>query len=274
MTILKAACVQMTSGPEIEPNLETAESMIREAAGQGAQLIATPENTCLMRMPPELKLETAPPQDEHPGVGRFAGLADELGIWLLIGSLTIKVAEDKLANRSFLFSDDGALVATYDKIHMFDVDLATGERHREGDLVVPGEKAVVAQTPWGGIGMSICYDSRFAYLFRDLAQAGASILTVPAAYTVPTGKAHWKTLLRARAIETGSFLLAPAQTGEHENGRRTWGHSLIIGPWGVVMAEADDKPGIIMAVLDLDEVAKARSAIPALQHDREYAVEV
>ncbi len=271
MSVLKAACVQMCSGPEIIANLETAEEMIREAAGRGARFVATPENTCQMRMPPELKLETALPQDEHPGIDQFAKLADELGIWLLVGSMSIKIAEDKLANRSFLFSDSGALVATYNKIHMFDVDLAAGERYREGDLVAPGEKAVVGKAPWGGIGMSICYDLRFAYLYRDLAKAGANILTVPAAFTVPTGKAHWETLLRARAIETGSFVLAPAQTGEHENGRSTWGHSLIISPWGEVLAEMEDEVGIISADLDLDEVAKARNAIPALQHDREYS---
>ena len=184
--------------------------------------------------------------------------------------MSIKLGDNRIANRSFLFSDTGEIVARYDKIHLFDVDLPTGESHRESDLVRPGEEAVVAETPWAIIGLSICYDLRFAYLYRDLAKAGASILTVPAAFTVPTGKAHWETLLRARAIETGSFVLAPAQCGEHEGGRQTYGHSLIIGPWGEVLADAGEDTGFIIAELDLSAVEKAREAIPALKHDRAY----
>lgn len=269
---LKAALIQMTSGPEIGPNLKIAEDMIREAAARGAQFIATPENTCHIRNPAKEKLKSAAAQDSHEGVKLFSQLAKDLKIWLLAGSFSLKVAEDKILNRSFLFSDTGTIAGTYDKIHMFDVDLPTGEKHRESDLVRPGEKAVVVKTPWGGVGLSICYDLRFAYLFRALAQAGASIITIPSAFTVPTGKAHWATLLRARAIETGSFILAPAQVGEHQNGRKTWGHSMIIGPWGEILAETGAETGIIMAELDLSDVAKARAAIPALKHDREFEV--
>lgn len=270
MSIIKAACVQITSGPDIADNLKMVEDFIREAASAGAQFVTTPENTCQMRFPTEVKLDSAPAQDDHPGVPFFSTLARELGIWLLIGSMSVKLPNGKLANRSFLFSDKGDIAATYDKIHLFDVQLPTGETHKESDIIEAGSDAVIADVLSAKLGMSICYDVRFSYLYRDLAKAGAQIITVPAAFTVPTGKAHWQTLLRARAIETGSFVLAPAQTGEHENGRQTWGHSVMIGPWGEILAEIDEKPGIIAADLNLDDVARAREAIPALRHDREY----
>ena len=266
--ILKAACIQMTSGPEIGPNIKAAEGFIREAAKKGAKFIATPENTCHIRNPAKDKLKSALPQEQNEAVKSFANLARELNVWLMAGSLSIRTNDERIHNRSFLFSDKGDIAATYDKIHMFDVELPTGEKHRESDLVQPGEQAVIAETPWGKLGMTICYDLRFAYLFRTLAQAGAAIITVPSAFTVPTGKAHWATLLRARAIETGSFIIAPGQTGEHQNGRRTWGHSMMIGPWGDVLAEMGTDTGIIMADLNLQEVTKAREAIPALRHDR------
>lgn len=269
--ILTAACIQLSSGPEIEPNLTAAESLIREAAGQGAVLVATPENTCHMRGVSSDKLKSARPEETHPALPLFSALARELDIWLLAGSLSILLEdEQRVANRSILFSNTGDIAARYDKIHLFDVDLPTGESHRESDIVRPGTQAVVADLPGAKLGMSICYDVRFSYLYRDLAKAGATILSVPAAFTVPTGQAHWETLLRARAIETGSFVIAPGQCGEHEGGRKTWGHSLMIGPWGDIMAQADDKPGIIMADLDMEAVTKARQAVPALQHDREY----
>lgn len=273
MSMVKAACVQMSSGPDIEENLKTAEGLVREAAGQGAQFVALPENACHIRFPAVEKLDSALPEDKHPGIPFFSNLSKELGVYLLVGSMAIKIEGDKLLNRSFLFSDDGSLAAVYDKIHLFDVDLPNGETYKESDVMQPGDKAVIAKTPWGGLGMSICYDLRFAYLYRDLAQNGAQIMAVPAAFTVPTGKAHWATLLRARAIETGSFLLAPAQTGEHEGGRKTWGHSMIINPWGEVLAEMGEETGFITAGLNLKEVHKARQAIPALKHDRPYALE-
>lgn len=267
--VVKAACVQMTSGPDIEGNLRAAEKLIRAAAGEGAKLIATPENTDCIRTPPSEKLKCAFAETDHPGIKIFSGLAAELKIALLAGSFAIKLPEGKIANRSYLFSDQGKIAAQYDKIHLFDVDLPTGEKHRESETIKPGEKPVVAETPMGVIGLSICYDLRFAYLYRALAKARAQILTIPAAFTVPTGKAHWEVLLRARAIETGSFVLAPAQTGTHEGGRKTWGHSMIISPWGEILAQMNDETGFVTADLNLDDVAKARAAIPALKHDRE-----
>lgn len=266
--VLKAACVQMNSGPDIAGNLAEAERFIREAAGQGAQLIATPENTCHIRNPQHEKLNSAFAEDEHPALPFFSDLSKELGVWILVGSISIKLSGDKLANRSYMFSDNGDIAARYDKIHLFDVTLSDTESYKESAIFDGGKGSVLADTPWGGLGMTICYDLRFAYLYRKLAQQGAKILSIPAAFTVPTGKAHWHVLMRARAIETGSFVLAPAQTGTHEGGRETFGHSLIVGPWGEVLAEADQSVGFITADLNMDEVDKARASIPALQHDR------
>ena len=266
----KAACVQLNSAPEIAPNLESASVLIRAAAGAGAQLVMTPENTTLIEPNRGRALAKTPPEEAHPGVPHFAALAKELGLWLLIGSMPVRADDKRIANRSFLFDPNGAVAARYDKIHMFDVDLPNGETYRESNGVRPGEQAVVASTPWGGLGLTICYDVRFGYLHRALAHAGAVLLTVPAAFTVPTGQAHWHVLLRARAIETGCYVFAPAQTGEHAEGRLTYGHSLIVSPWGEVLADAGDKPGFIIADVDLDEVQKARSMVPALRHDREF----
>ncbi len=270
---LKVALIQLSAGPDIAENIIAAETLIREAAAQGAQFILTPENTCHIRRPATEKLKSAKAMDGHPVVTRFADLAKELNVWIMAGSISVLLPEQKILNRSILIDANGSIVAEYDKIHLFDVDLPTGEVHRESAVVKPGEKAVVANTPWGKVGMSICYDLRFASLFRALSKAGASILTVPAAFTVPTGKAHWHTLLRARAIENGAFVLAPAQVGTHEGGRETYGHSLIIDPWGTILAEGDgENIGIIMAELDMDAVKTAREAIPALLHDREYSI--
>ena len=266
----KAACVQLNSAPEIAPNLESASVLIRAAAGAGAQLVMTPENTTLIEPNRGRALAKTPPEEAHPGVPHFAALAKELGLWLLIGSMPVRADDKRIANRSFLFDPNGAVAARYDKIHMFDVDLPNGETYRESNGVRPGEQAVVASTPWGGLGLTICYDVRFGYLHRALAHAGAVMLTVPAAFTVPTGQAHWHVLLRARAIETGCYVFAPAQTGEHAEGRLTYGHSLIVSPWGEVLADAGEKPGFIIADVDLDEVQKARSMVPALRHDREF----
>ncbi len=270
MTILPTALVQLNSGPEIAGNLNIASGLIREAAGQGARFILTPENTCHILSPQSEKLKTAPPEMHHPALPLFSDLARNLGVWILAGSLSIKISDHKIANRSFLFNDRGDVVARYDKIHLFDVDLPNGESHRESSVVEAGDRAVVAETPWGGVGMTICYDLRFAYLFRALAKAGAGIITVPSAFTVPTGQAHWEVLLRARAIETGSFILAPAQTGTHHNGRTTYGHSLVIDPWGRVIADGGEGVGVIRADLDLREIVTARQAIPALRHDRAF----
>lgn len=269
---LKAACVQMTSGPDIQDNLKQAAALIREAAGQGAAFVATPENTCHMRSGPDLLIESAQTEADHPGIPLFSELAVELGIHLLIGSMAIKLNADKLANRSFVFAPDGRCIATYDKIHMFDVSLSDDRTYKESNRCKPGEQAVLADIAGVKAGLSICYDLRFAYLYRTLAQNGAQMLLAPAAFTVPTGRAHWEVLLRARAIETGSYVLAPAQFGEHEGGRRTWGHSMIINPWGEIIAEKAEGPGIITALLNFSAVEKARSAIPALQHDRTYKI--
>lgn len=267
---LKAACVQMNSAPEIAPNVAAASALIRAAAGAGAQLIMTPENTTLIEPNRGRQLAKTPAEEAHPGVPHFSSLAKELGVWLLIGSMPVKADEKRIANRSFLYDPAGKIVARYDKIHMFDVDLPNGETYRESNGVRPGGQAVVAATPWGGLGLTICYDLRFGYLHRALAHAGATMLTVPAAFTVPTGQAHWHVLLRARAIETGCFVFAPAQTGEHAEGRRTYGHSLIIAPWGEILADGGEEPGYILADLDLDAVHKARAMVPALRHDREF----
>ena len=281
--VIKAACIQMDSGPLINPNLDRAEALIRQAAAQGATFIATPEITDQVISNRAEAIESTYAQSDHPGVPRFAALAKELAVDLLIGSMCIKVADDKVANRSFLFGRDGALKATYDKIHLYDVDLPTGESHRESKLFQPGDRAVTAfigaaqkneaQKDAAKIGMTICYDVRFPHLYRDLAKDGAQIIAVPAAFTVPTGQAHWEILLRARAIESGAFIIAPAQCGEHEGARQTYGHSAIIGPWGDILAAADgnaQSEGHIMADLDMGMVDKARAAIPALTHDRAY----
>ena len=270
--ILKVACIQTSSGPFIEDNLKATGEMIRAAAAMGAQFIATPENTCHMLSPGSEKKRSAPSQEDHPGVPFYAALASDLDIWLLTGSMAVRFDEHRIANRSFLFDNTGNLVAHYDKIHLFAAKLSDTEQYNEAETISAGEEAVVADSPWGGIGLSICYDLRFSHLYRDLAKAGANILTVPAAFTVPTGKAHWEVLLRARAIETGCFVIAPGQTGEHEGGRRTWGHSLIINPWGEILADAGNAVGIITADLDLFQVEQARTKIPSLHHDRTYRV--
>ncbi len=270
---MKAACIQLDSGPDVQANLDAATALIREAAGQGAQLIATPEITDQVISNRAEKLDQVFGQDDHPGVPFFAALAKELSVTLLIGSMCVRVDKDKIANRSFLFSAGGEILATYDKIHLYDVDLPSGESHRESRVFSAGDRAVIAETPQAAIGMSVCYDLRFPHLYRDLAKAGAQILTIPAAFTVPTGRAHWEVLLRARAIETGSFVLAPAQSGGHAGARNTYGHSMIVGPWGDILAQRSESgPGIILADIHLEEVTKARDAIPALKHDREYKV--
>lgn len=268
--VFKAACVQMTSLRDIEPNLALAGDFIREAAAGGARLVMTPENTTIVEPDRKLALAKALPESRHPGMPYFSDLARDHALWLLIGSMPIKLDGGKLANRSFLFGPDGKVRARYDKIHVFDVDLPNGEVYRESATVQPGDQAVVTETPWGGLGLTICYDLRFAYLHRALAQAGAAFLTVPAAFTVPTGEAHWHVLLRARAIETGCFVFAPAQCGTHAEGRRTYGHSLIVAPWGEVLADGGNEPGVIIAEIDPAKVLSARHAVPALRHDRAF----
>jgi predicted amidohydrolase len=268
--MVQAALLQLNAGPDITENLKAAEGLVREAAGRGAKFILTPENTCHMITPQAKKLETSLPEEGHPAVGLFSDLARELGVWISLGSIAVKVRDDKIANRGYIFNDKGVTVAQYDKIHLFDVDLPTGEKHRESNIVLAGDKVVVVDTPFGKVGMAICYDLRFADQFRALAKAGAEILIVPSAFTVPTGQAHWEPLLRARAIENGCFVLAAAQTGEHHGGRRTYGHSLAVGPWGAVLADGGEATGVVMVELDPTAVKTAREAIPSLQHDRVF----
>lgn len=270
--IVKAACVQMSSTPVIEENMEAAEVLIREAADQGAKLVITPENTTQIRAHEPDMVEKTLTQEENPAVPFFSDLAKELEIHLLVGSICVRHENGKkLANRAFFYNDKGELFANYDKIHMFDVDLANGESYRESNFYEPGYKSVLAPTPWGDVGVTICYDMRFGFLYRTLAKAGAQILTAQSAFTVPTGKAHWEVLLRARAIENGCFMLAPAQCGTHHGTRQTYGHSMIIDPWGTILAEAGEEPCVITADLDLSKVKETRQSVPSLRNDREFA---
>lgn len=269
---VKVACVQMNSGADIDNNLRQVGEMIRDAAAQGAEFITTPENTDFMRENAKLTIDTALEEQGHQGIAFFSALAKELKIHLLIGSMKVKV-DKKVANRSFLFNPSGHEVARYDKIHLFDVDLQNGEKYRESDSMQGGDQAVIADTAFGKVGMTICYDVRFPYLYRGLAHKGVRILTIPAAFTAHTGRAHWEVLLRARAIENGCFVIAPAQGGTHEGGRSTYGHSMIIGPWGQVLAERkEDSAGIIIHEINLEDVTGARQAVPSLQHDKEFSI--
>ena len=268
--LFKAACVQLRSSDDVAENIRQTVRLVREAAAQGALFIATPENTTLMAPDGGAKLAQSFDEAHDPALPVFSALAQELKIWLLIGSLAIKVSHTKTANRSFLIAPDGRIAARYSKIHLFDVTLASGEAYRESDTVEGGGDAILAETPLGKIGLSICYDVRFPLLYRQMAQRGAFLFTVPSAFTVPTGEAHWHVLLRARAIENGAFVIAPAQGGLHANGRKTYGHSLIVSPWGEILAEAGSDPGVIVAEIDPHLSVQARACVPNLLHDRAY----
>lgn len=272
--VLDIALVQTRTPATAKAGLDHVAPLIREAAAGGARFILTPEGTNLLEQRRDRRATVLASEDEDVAVLGLRRLAAELGVWLLIGSAIVRSGHDgdaRAANRSLLVGAGGAIVARYDKLHVFDVDLPNGERYRESATVRPGDGAAVADTPWGRLGLTICYDIRFPHLHRQLAQAGASMIAVPAAFTAPTGEAHWETLLRARAIETGAFVLAPAQGGLHEDGRRTWGRSTVVGPWGEIIARADhDEPCVLHAKLDMEAVAKARAAIPSLTHDREF----
>ena len=269
---LKVACAQLTSTTDIAENIEISSELIRKAHGQGAQLIGLPEVVNLVQRSRRKSAEVVKTEDEETSLKAYRELAAELGVWLHTGSLVIKLMDDERnVNRSFLIDDKGAIAATYDKIHMFDVDLENGVSFRESKVFKPGDRAVVAKTPWCGLGMTVCYDVRFAYLYRALAKAGASVLMVPAAFTRQTGQAHWHILLQARAIETGCYVVAPAQCGDHEDGRQTYGHSLIVAPWGEILADGGEEPGVVMAELDFSRIDKARGMVPALSHDRNFA---
>ena len=296
---LKIALIQMTSGADMAANIETLRQMVQRAASSGAQLVATPENTFLMEEPKAERQRFT--QDSHPGIKAAAQMARQHGIWLLVGSVAINPDEGRGPgqamdpglrrdwNRSILFSPSGEIAATYDKIHLFDVEVGDGQSYRESAKMMYGKKAVVAQMaesrqqiadettlsanchlPTAFLGMTICYDLRFAYLYRALAKAGANILCVPSAFTQVTGEAHWHVLLRTRAIEHGCFVIAPAQCGNHPGNRRTFGHSLVVDPWGRVIADGGTEPGVVLAEIDLAEVEQVRKKLPSLFHDRPF----
>ena len=270
---LRVGLVQMRTGRDVARNLADASSFIREAAAAGARYVQTPEMTTLMELDRARLFVETRPEDGNPAIAHFRALARELGIWLHIGSMGVLVKPDKIANRALLIDPHGRIAARYDKIHMFDVQLPGGESYRESRNFEPGGAAVIAETPWGGLGLSICYDLRCPHLFRTLAKGGARIIAIPSAFTIPTGVAHWHTLLRARAIETQCFVLAAAQGGKHENGRGTYGHSLVVAPWGEIVAEAGTDPCVLMADLDLAAVDEARKRVPSLEHDRAFELQ-
>ncbi len=271
---LPIALIQTRTPATAAAGLAHVEPLIRQAAAEGARFILTPEGTNFLEQRRGLRDEALWDEGADPAVAGLRALAAELGVWLLIGSAIVRADQDadgRAANRALLIDPTGAITARYDKLHVFDVDLPNGETYRESASVRPGERAVVADTPWGGLGLTICYDVRFPHLHRALAQAGAVMIAGSAAFTRPTGEAHWETLLRARAIETGAFVLAPAQGGTHEDGRQTWGRSLVIGPWGEIIAKADhDEPCVLHASLDLSAVDKARASVPSLRNGRPF----
>jgi deaminated glutathione amidase len=276
MTTIKIACLQTNTGNDLAANLTTVRAGLREAAANGAQWILTPEYTLMMDGSGRVMRDNALPADGGASLAELKSMAKELKVWLLIGSLTLRTGEEgegadtRIVNRSFLISSEGEAVATYDKIHMFDVTLPDGKVIRESSAYRPGDKAVVVETPLGKVGLTICYDLRFPQLFRTLAQAGAQIITVPSSFQRQTGKAHWHPLLQARAIENGCFVIAPAMCGDHAGNRQTFGHSLVVNPWGEVIADGGEGPGIVYAEIDVARVAKVRGMIPSLTHDRVY----
>lgn len=268
-----AACVQMRSGRDVLKNRDDAVALVREAADRGAHYVQTPEMTSLVERSREALFETIGPAERDPVLAALRGVARERGIVVHIGSIAVRNG-DKVANRAFLIDPSGDIITSYDKIHLFDVDLPNSESWRESRTYTGGDTAIVAELPWGLLGLTICYDVRFPALYRALAEAGASFLAAPACFTKQTGEAHWHVMHRARAIETGSFMISAAQAGLHEDGRETFGHSLIVDPWGRLLAEAGTEPGIILAEIDPAAVADARGRIPALKNARPFAVQV
>lgn len=266
----RLACVQVNAGNEISPNINIATGLIREAAAAGADVVSLPECVALLEPDRDALFRKSATEADHPALQAFTAIARELGIWLHVGSLAVLSADGRIANRTFLVDPAGTVTAKYDKIHMFDVDLADGESYRESNTYQPGDQAVMADLPWARAGLTICYDLRFPALYAHLAEAGAEIIGVPSAFTRKTGRAHWHVLLRARAIETGCWIFAAAQCGDHAGGRQTYGHSLIVDPWGEIVAEAGEEPGIIFADIDPARVAEARRAVPSLINGRPY----
>ncbi|MFN4309429.1 MAG: carbon-nitrogen hydrolase family protein [Ferrovibrio sp.] len=269
----KVGLVQPNIWDDMDANIAHVSALVRKAKEAGADLIATPENSGFMGANAAASVAAGRPEDSHPALQAFRALSKELSSWLLVGSLAIKPeGANRNFNRSYLLAPDGGIAARYDKIHLFDVDLPSGETYRESNSIAPGAEGVLAPLPYATLGMSICYDLRFPGLYRGLAQAGADIISIPAAFTRTTGQAHWHVLLRARAIETGAFVIAPAMWGDHPGNRQTYGHSLVIDPWGRVLADAGDGVGVVTAEIDLAQVAKARGQIPAWRHDPAYTL--
>jgi deaminated glutathione amidase len=268
----KAAMIQMRAGLTVSANVDAAVRMIGEAKNAGAAYVQTPEMTNIMEVKRERLFSTIVAEEQDTSLATFRELARKLGIYVHVGSLAIKAGHERAANRAFLIDPRGEIAAHYDKIHMFDVDPSGGESYRESRTYRAGELAVLSDLPWGRLGVTICYDLRFPALYRALAEAGATMLAIPSAFTRQTGEAHWHVLNRARAIENGCFVFAAAQGGKHENGRETFGHSLIVDPWGRILAEGATEPGVVMAEIDIGEVAKARARIPSLQHGRRFEI--
>src|SRR5882724_6582261 len=266
----RVGLIQMRTGRTPQSNTDAAVKLIGEAKSGGADYVLTPEVTNIMESSREKLFATIVAEENDPTLATLRDLARTLGLYVHVGSLAVKIAPEKAANRSFLIDRSGNIVARYDKIHMFDVDLAGGESYRESRSYRPGEIAVVTDLPWGRLGLTVCYDLRFPSLYRALAEAGSSYLAIPSAFTRQTGEAHWHVLNRARAIENGAFVLAAAQGGKHENGRETYGHSLVVDPWGRILAEGGTEPGVILAAIDPAAVTAARAKVPSLQHGRRF----
>jgi len=267
---LRIACIQNRASADLAETLAEIDRLLERALEAGAELLCLPEYATALELRGRALAVAPAPEETHPGLAALRERARAAGVWLLVGSVAVGDGRGRFRNRSLLLDPAGEVIARYDKVHMFDVDLPDGEVYRESDVAEPGERAVLAATPWGPLGMTVCYDLRFPQLYRALARAGAVLLAVPAAFTRTTGQAHWHTLLRARAIECGAFVIAPGQYGRHGDAE-TYGHSLIVDPWGTVLADAGEGPGVALAELDLARVEAARRAIPALRHDRGFA---
>jgi predicted amidohydrolase len=268
----RVGLIQMRSTRTPGENADAAAKMIGEAKAGGADYVLTPEMTNILERSRESLFAKIVPEENDPTLATLRELARGLGIYIHVGSLAVKLGPEKAANRAFLIDRKGEIVARYDKIHMFDVDLKGGESYRESRAYRPGDLAVLSDLPWGRLGITICYDLRFPALYRALAEAGASFLAVPSSFTRQTGEAHWHVLMRARAIENGCYVFAAAQGGDHEDGRATYGHSLVVGPWGKIVAEGGTEPGVIFADVDPAEVAAARSRVPSLQNGRRFEI--
>ncbi|MDH5187682.1 MAG: carbon-nitrogen hydrolase family protein [Rhodospirillaceae bacterium] len=273
-TPFKVALVQLNSSDNMDENISTITGFVREGAGMGADVVLLPENSSMMTFGRENILKNARNENNHPAIAALGDLARELKIWLHGGTFAIKVNDNAsgapLVNRTIVFSPDGKIAQRYDKIHMFDVDLSENESYRESETFRPGTKSALLDLPWGNMGLTTCYDVRFPHLYRRLANAGADFFAVPAAFTETTGKAHWHVLLRARAIENGCFVFAPAQCGTHPGNRKTFGHSLVVDPWGQVLGDGGEAPGVVMATIDMRAVALARSKVPSLRNEQPF----